>query len=280
MVTPEARRGVVRHLRERWRFSERRACSVARLSRSANRYVRRPDRNAALRGELRTLAERYPRLGSPMLYMMLRNQGQLVNHKRIERLYREEKLALRRRKRRKLRVVRQEIKKASHPMERLAIDFMSDALVTGRKIRVLTIVDEYSKESPLLLVEHSISGDHVVRALENLAKSRGVPGSLRLDNGPEFRSKALVSWALRNNVALQYITPGKPTQNAFIESFNSRCREECLDQQLFLSLEDARTKIETWRRFYNELRPHSALGGKPPRLFASLDARSLQLTGT
>lgn len=280
MVTPDARRGVTRHLRDHWKLSERRACRIAKLSRSVSRYRRRPDRNAQLRVELRSLAERYPRLGSPMLCMMLRNQGLVVNHKRIERLYRQEKLALRRRKRRKLRLVRQELPRASRPMERLALDFMSDALVTGRKLRVLTVVDEFTKESPVLAVEHSISGEYLVRVLEKLAAERGLPAALRMDNGPELRSKALVSWALKNKVRLDYISPGKPTQNAFIESFNSRLREECLDQQLFLSLDDARQKVESWRRFYNELRPHSSLGGKPPSLFASKLKDGVVLTGT
>ena len=198
MVTPDARRGAARHLREHWKFSERQACRLASLSRSVNRYRRRPDRNAQLRTELRSLAEKYPRLGSPMLYMMLRNQGRVVNHKRIERLYREEKLALRRRKRRKLRLVRQELKRASRPMERLALDFMSNALVTGRKLRVLTVVDEFTKESPALAVAHSISGEYLVRVLEELTAERGLPAALRMDNGPELPSRALVSWALKN----------------------------------------------------------------------------------
>ena len=282
MVTPDARREVTSYLREKWQLSERRACRAAKLSRSVNRYKRRPDRNAELRLELRMLAQKYSRLGAPMLYMMIRNKGLIVNHKRIERLYREEKLALRRRKRRKLRLVRQELRKASRPMERLALDFMSDALVTGRKLRVLTIVDEFSKESPALEVAHSMSGDAVVNTLERIAEDFGLPQSIRLDNGPELRSKALVTWAIKNNVALDYITPGKPTENAFIESFNSRLREECLDQQLFLSLEDAKQKIEEWRIFYNELRPHSSLGGLPPRVFAKREKKSLELklTGT
>jgi len=165
-------------------------------------------------------------------------------------------------------------------MERLALDFMSDALVTGRKIRVLTVVDEFTKESPVVTVEHSISGEYVVRALERLSLQRGKPTALRMDNGPEFRSKALVTWALKNIVRLDYISPGKPTQNAFIESFNSRLREECLDQQLFLSLDDARQKVEEWRTFYNELRPHSTLGGMPPSVFASRLREGVVLTGT
>lgn len=280
MVTPDARRCAVRHLRDHWKLSERRACKIAKLSRSVNRYRRRPDWNAELRVELRVLAEQYPRLGCPMLEMMLKNKGWCFNHKRLERLYVLEKLALRRRKRKKLRLVRQELKRATRPMERLALDFMSDALVTGRKIRLLTVVDEFTKESPVIAAEHSMSGEFVVRALERMAMLRGMPTSLRMDNGPELRSKALVTWAVKNSVRLDYITPGKPTQNAFIESFNGRLREECLDQEIFLSLNDAKQKVERWRRFYNELRPHSALGGMPPSLFASKLKTEVVLTGT
>lgn len=280
MVTPDARRGVASYLQEHWRLSERRASKLAKISRSVIRYRRRPDRNVELRKALRELAEKYPRLGCPMLEMMLRNKGWRFNHKRLERLYRQEKLALRRRKRRKLRIARQEIKKASRPLERLALDFMSDALVTGRKLRVLTVVDEFSKECPLLAVEHSIGGEYVVRALERISIQCGKPSSLRVDNGPELRSKALVTWALKNGVRLDYITPGKPTENAFIESFNSRLRDECLDQQIFLSLDDARQKVEEWRKFYNGERPHSALGGIPPSVFARSHTEEIDLTGT
>lgn len=233
-----------------------------------------------LRKALRELAEKYPRLGCPMLDMMLRNRGWSFNHKRLERLYKQEKLALRRKKRKKLRLVRQEIKRATRPMERLALDFMSDALVTGRKLRVLTIVDEFTKESPLLGVEHSISGEYVVRALEQICHARGLPAALRMDNGPELRSKALITWAVTKGVRLDYITPGKPSENAFVESFNSRLRHECLDQEIFLSLDDARSKVESWRRFYNEERPHSSLGGKPPSVFARAQREELDLTGT
>lgn len=189
MVTPDARRGAASYLRERWKFSERQACKLAHLSRSVNRYRRRPDRNAQLRAELHALADKYPRLGCPMLEMMLKNMGWHFNHKRLERLYREEKMALRRRKRRKLRVVRQERKRATRRMECLALDFMSDALVTGRKIRALTIVDEFTKESPDIPVEHSITGEYVVRVLTRLSAIHGLPESLRIDNGPELRSK-------------------------------------------------------------------------------------------
>ncbi|MBN8549453.1 MAG: IS3 family transposase [Deltaproteobacteria bacterium] len=276
MVTPNARRGVVRHLREQWKFSERQACRVAQISSSVIRYKRRPDRNEALRTRLRELGAKYPRWGSPMLYLVRRNEGILVNHKRVERLYTEEKLALRRKRRRKLSAVRLVPPHAVAPMERIAIDFMSDATVQGRKIRVLTMVDEYSKIAPRIVVAHSLSGADVVRALSQIP----LPKSLRMDNGPEFRSKAVVEWALKNSVRLEYIQPGKPTQNAFIESFNARLREECLNQELFLDLADAKRKLENWRRVYNDLRPHSALGGMPPSLFAAKCQDKVMLVGT
>ena len=204
-----------------------------------------------------------------------------MNHKRVERLYRLEKLALRRRKKtRKFRLIRTEVKKATKPMERLALDFMSDALVTGRKLRVLTVVDEYSKESPAIEVEHSMSGEYVVGVLRRIAASRGLPASIRLDNGPELRSKALVQWAAENQVDLCYITPGKPTENCYIESFNGRVREECLDQEVFLSLADAKQKLAVWREFYNTLRPHSALGGRPPSCFPNHKINEMKETGT
>lgn len=265
MVTPDARRSVVRHLREHWKLSERRACHIAKISHSVIRYKKRPDRNVVLRKRLRELGEKYPRWGSPMQYLVLRNEGMIVNHKRVERVYAEEKLALRRQRRRKISAVRIVPPRATAPMERIAIDFMSDATVRGRKLRILTMVDEFSKYAPLLVAAHSLSGDDLVRALSQIAK----PRSLRMDNGPEFRSRAVVEWALKNGVRIEYIQPGKPTQNAYIESFNARLREECLNQELFLDLDDARRKIENWRQVYNELRPHSALGGMPPSRFAA-----------
>ena len=187
-----------------------------------------------------------------------------------------EKLALRRKRRRKISAVRLVPPRAVAPMERIAIDFMSDATVQGRKIRVLTMVDEYSKIAPHIVVAHSLSGADVVRALSKIT----LPKSLRMDNGPEFRSKAVVEWALKNGVRLEYIQPGKPTQNAFIESFNARLREECLNQELFLDLDDARRKLENWRQVYNELRPHSTLGGMPPSRFAEKYKEQVLLVGT
>jgi putative transposase len=215
-----------------------------------------------------------------MLYMMLRNEGKMINHKRVERLYKEEKLALRRKKRRKFSAVRMLVPRASVPMECLALDFMSDATVEGRKLRVLTTVDEYSKISPLITVAHSISGQDVVKVLKQIAITHGIPCRLRMDNGPEFRSRAVVEWALTNQIRLDYIQPGKPTQNAFIESFNARVREECLDQEIFFDLNDAKQKLDRWWHFYNNFRPHSALGGIPPSRFATGKHVPILLTGT
>lgn len=280
MVTPDARRGVVEHLRERWKFSERKACGIARISHTVVRYQKREGRNTLLRKRLKELAAQYPRFGSPMLYMLLRNEGWKVNHKRVERLYRAEKLALRRKRRRKFSAVRVVPPRATKPMECLALDFMSDATVAGRKLRILTTVDEYSKESPVLHVDFSITGDDVVRILNRVSTEHGLPLRLRMDNGPEFRSKAVVQWALERGIRLEYIQPGKPTQNAFIESFNARLREECLNQELFLSLDDAKQKVERWRNFYNNFRPHSALGGIPPSRFVTELQTLLLSTGT
>ena len=280
MVTPEARRDVVKHLRERWQFSERKACRIARISHTVIRYQKRADHNGALRKRLRELAQQYPRFGAPMLYMLLRNEGMEVNHKRVERIYREEKLMLRRKRRRNFSSVRLVPPPAQTLMECLSIDFVSDATVQGRKLRMLTAVDEFSKLSPAIVVGHSLTGNDVVCTLKQVAARYGLPGRLRMDNGPELRSKVVLEWALENEVKLDYIQPGKPTQNAFIESFNGRFREECLDQELFRDIEDAKRKVERWRNFYTNLRPHSALGGMPPRGFVRQQQEQLLSTGT
>lgn len=280
MVTPAARREVFYHLRRVWRFSERQACRVAKISRSVIHYLKRPDRNVELRKEMRELAEKYPRLGCPMITLMLINKGWKFNHKRVERLYFQEKLSLRRKRRKKIQALRVVPPRPQRPMEAVTLDFVSDALVQGRKLRCLTVVDEYTRESLAIAVHTSIPGELVVRCLEQITFHYGKPQRLHMDNGPEFRSKAVIEWAMKNGVALDFIDPGKPTQNAFIESFNGRFRDECLNQNLFFSLEDARNKISSWRNFYNEERPHSALGGMPPRVFARQLQKQLLSVGT
>jgi putative transposase len=224
-----------------------------------------PDRNAALRIRLKELAEERRRFGSPRLLVLLRREGWVVNHKRVERLYRQEGLSLRQRRRRKrpshLRVVRPGPNGAN---QQWAMDFVSDSLADGRRMRVLTVVDLWDRRSPCLEPDRSITGERVARRLEALRLQGQCPRVIRVDNGPEFTSKALDRWAHEHGVRLEFIRAGKPTDNCFIESFNGRFRDECLDANLFTSLAEARRVIEEWRQDYNVLRPHSSLGGMSP----------------
>jgi putative transposase len=250
-------------------LSERRACGLVEITRRSFRRPPSPDRNAELRKRLQALAEKRRRWGCPRLYRMLRRDGLSVNHKRVERIYWQEGLSLRRRPKRKrpshLRVVR--------PLptginQIWAMDFIHDSLWSGRRYRALAVIDHWSRESLAIEVDVSLTGERVKRVLERLRASRGLPEVILTDNGPEFTGRVLDQWADDNKVRQQFIEPGKPIQNAFIESFNSRLREECLNQHAFLSLDDARRKIEAWRHDYNEVRPHSSLGHLTPHEFS------------
>jgi putative transposase len=251
-------------------LSQRRACGLVEITRRSFGRPPLPDRNAELGKRLRALAEERRRWGCPLLYRVLRRAGFTVNHKRVERLYRQEGLSLRRRRRRKrvshLRVVRSLPSSANQAW---AMDFIHDSLCSGRRYRALAVIDEWSRESLVIEVDVSLTGERVKRVLERLRIARGLPATIQVDNGPEFTSRVLDQWACDNNVRLQFIEPGKPTQNAFIESFNSRLREECLNEHMFISLDDARRKIEHWRKRYNCERPHSSLGYLSPAEFAS-----------
>jgi putative transposase len=256
-------------------LSQRRACGLIGITRRGYRHAPAQDGNRELRERLRALAEQRRRWGCPMLYRVIRREGFAVNHKRVERLYREEGLSLRRRRRRKrlshLRVVREKPQAANHTW---AVDFVHDSLIDGRRFRVLTTIDEFSRESPALEVDVSLTGERVTRVLDRLCDTRGVPAVIQSDNGPEFSGRAMDQWAHDHGVRLQFIEPGKPIQNAIIESFNSRLREECLNEHVFTSLEDARRKIEQWRIQYNRERPHSSLGYLAPEEFAMLAANT------
>lgn len=253
-------------------MSERRSCRVLSVSRSLLQYAPRPDRNTELRARLKELAEARRRFGSPRLYVLLRREGWTVNHKRVERLYRAEGLSLRRRRRRKaashLRVV---LPAPSGVNERWSMDFVTDSLVNGRRFRALTIVDDHSRESVTIEADFSLTGERVARVLERLSLTRGLPAVITVDNGPEFAGRALDAWAYQRGVKLHFIRPGKPVENAYIESFNGRFRDECLNETLFRTLDEARHVIETWRDDYNRHRPHSALGNLTPEEFASLN---------
>jgi len=260
--------------------SQRQACRWLGFHRSAVRYTtRRPD-DTALRQRLRELATAHPRWGSPLLIWCLRQEGVRDNHKRIRRLYRAEGLAVRRRRRKRRVQPRTPRPAPLTPNERWSMDFVRDTLAEGRVFRALTLVDDCTRECPAIEVGTSLGGTAVVAVLERLALIRGRPSALVLDNGPEFQSRALHRWAYTHGVQLDFIDPGKPVQNCFIESFNGRFRDECLNQHWFLSLADARRIIEQWRTTYNTARPHRGLDGRTPSAFAALftEAAPMQLS--
>lgn len=276
-MTAPARRALVRYLVESG-LSERRALAVVRMSASAYRYQPRPDRNAQLRGRILALAQRYKRYGVGMIHLKLRQAGMLVNYKRVERLYRLEKLQVRRRKRKKIPVGdRQPLLRPSRANEVWSMDFVFDRTADGRVLKALVIVDDATHEAVAIDVERAISGHGVARVLDRLALNRGLPQVIRTDNGKEFCGKAMLGWAHARGVTLRLIEPGKPNQNAYVESFNGRLRDECLNEHWFTSLR-ARTVIETWRREYNEERPKNALGGLTPEAYAKTLAGSDTLT--
>jgi putative transposase len=269
VVTPAARGNIVIHLREVFQFSERRACVIVGLCRSSCRYQAKPNNDAEIRSRLRELAEQRRKFGSPRLHTLLLREGRVINHKRTERLYKEEGLSLRLKKRKKrishLRVVMDRPERIN---QHWSMDFVSDSLYNGRRFRVFTIVDDFSRECPALEVDHSLPGQRVTRVLDRIAMTRGLPEVITLDNGPEFISKALDLWAYENSVKLRFIQPGKPVQNAFIESFNGKFRDECLNDNVFVSLHSAQKIIEIWRQDYNLERPHSSLNDLTPNEFA------------
>lgn len=208
---------------------------------------------------------------------MLRRSGLKINHKRVQRLYREEGLALRRRKRRKRAcTLRVPMPLAARPNQHWSMDFVSDALANGRKIRALTVVDDYTRECPAIEVDTSLNGVRVARVLDRLAATHGLPKVIRTDNGPEFAGQALNAWAYSRGVKLDFIRPGKPTDNSYVESFNGKFRDECLNENWFENLPEARLVIENWRKNYNGKRPHSSLGQLTPGEFADRSRAMLQ----
>jgi len=268
VVRPAARKEVVGRLQSTYDISQRRACRLVPISRKALNYVgARPSVDAQLVARLRVLAERYPRYGYLMLHELLRREGLVVNRKRTWRLYTGLGLQVRTKRRKKLTRPRVPMAVPMRTNQRWSADFVHDQLADGRRFRVLNIVDDYSRVCVGQLTELSISGERMARFLERLAKTRGLPNTLVLDNGTEMTSKAMFFWAQRQGVKLHFIQPGKPTQNAFVESFNGRFRDGCLNQQWFRDIGDARAIIDAWRQHYNEERPHSSLGYLPPKTF-------------
>jgi putative transposase len=262
------RRRAAAHLIESGMRSQRRACLLLGLHSSVYRYQSQPDQDKHLRERLKVLAVKYPRYGYPLLHAMLKEEGLVINAKRTYRIYREEKLQVRRRRRKRLPARdRGEMTLPIGPNQRWSIDFMSDQLSTGRRFRILNIVDDFTRECVGQIVDFSISGERLVRLLEDLRKTRSRPGEVVVDNGPELTSKAMFLWAQRSRVQIRFIQPGKPSQNAFVESFNGKLRDACLNEHWFTDLADARRTIETWRVHYNSVRPHSSLAYRTPERF-------------
>ena len=269
MVSVPAKRQVVEHLLQSWHYSQRKACRLIGLERSSCRYQPNVDKiisDQRLADQLKVLAERYPRYGYLMLHAMLRNQGQKINKKRVWRIYTALGLQVRTAKRKKIKRPRVPMAVPTRPDERWSMDFVSDALISGYRFRVLNIVDDFTKECVGQLVAPSITGKAVAQFLNSLKRQ---PKTIVVDNGAEFTSKAMQVWSQNTGVKLHFIQPGKPTQNAFIESFNGKFRDGCLNQHWFGSLIEAKVTIEQWRHHYNTERPHSSIGYLPPAEFAA-----------
>ena len=275
MVSPQAKRAAVAVLMTERDFGVTRACGLIGISRSLYRYrSRRPD-SGPLRARIEEIAAIKRRYGYRRVYLRLRREGWEVNRKRVYRLYREADLAVRRRKRKRIGVFeRKPLPKPTAANVNWSMDFVADGLIGGRRLRCLTMVDDCTRECLAIEVDTSLPGLRVQAVLERLADTRGLPQSITVDNGPEFDSKVLDQWAYRTGVQLSFIRPGKPNENAYIESFNGKFRDECLNEHWFIGLAHARSIIEAWRIEYNTERPHSSLGNRTPQEFAADRAKN------
>jgi putative transposase len=245
-------------------ISQRRACKLVGVDPKTVRRDRPPD-NPKIRKEMKKIANKRRRFGYRRIGIMLEREGHVMNHKKLYRLYTEEKLGVRRRRgRKRARGSRTPMPEALRPCERWSLDFLSDTFGASRRFRILAVNDDCCRENLGLIADTSISGARVARELDALVRIYGKPASIVSDNGTEFTSRAILKWANENKVDWHYIDPGKPQQNAFIESFNGSLRDECLNEEMFDSLDDARRKLALWRYDYNNVRPHSLLGNQTP----------------
>ena len=275
-----AKRKAVGFLTDELGLSERRSCRIVGLARSVQQYRPIEGRDTATIARLKELAAEYRRYGYLRLHALLRREGLVVNRKRTWRLYREEGLQVRTKTRRKLpRRDRIALQVPERAMQRWSLDFMSDQLADYRRFRILNLLDDHSRVCPGQIVDLSITGARLARFLDDLALTWGLPEEIVLDNGPEGTSRAMFDWSERTGVRLRFIEPGKPVQNAFVESFNGRLRDECLNQHWFRSLRHAREVIAAWRIHYNTQRPHSALGYQTPTAFVAGTAPALERLG-
>jgi putative transposase len=280
MVTPAERREAVAHLRTSFEVSERRACAALGVDRASVRYCsRRPD-DAAVRARLRDLAAVRRRFGYRRLHVLMHREGFAMNHKKLRRLYREERLQVRRRGGRKRALgTRAPLAIPQGPDQRWSLDFLSDAFVEGRRFRILAVVDDFTRECLALVADTSLPGQRVIRELEAIVARRGRPAMCVSDNGTELTGTAVLRWSQETRIEWHYIAPGKPTQNAFIESFNGRLRDELLNETLFTSLAQVRAALADWMEDYNNVRPHSALGNLTPTEYADRGAPGPQRGG-
>jgi putative transposase len=270
MVGPAVCREACVHLQAVYGMSERRACRIIDADRASMRYRSRRPPDEALRERLRQLANERRRFGYRRLYVLLRREGHMVNRKRVYRLYKAERLMVRRRGGRKRALgMRAPIPLPSAANERWSLDFVHDQMVDGRRFRIFAVVDDCTRECLALVADTSIPGLRVARELDRIVVGHGKPAAIVSDNGTELTSNAMLRWTDERRVAWHYIAPGKPTQNAFIESFNGRLRDELLNETLFRSLPHARLVLEAWRRDYNAERPHSRLGWLTPQAYAA-----------
>src|SRR5579864_7597260 len=266
-----ALKAAVEQVRGEYAFSQRRACGLITMAVSSYRYQsRRCDE--PLRTRLVELAREKPRFGYRRLHVLLEREGEAVNHKRLHRVYREAGLAIRRKRRKHCIRVGQPLVQRTAANQEWALDFLHDAVECGRTIRVLSVVDAYTRECLALEVDTSFASRRVTRVLEAIVAERGQPLAIRCDNGPELTSRHFLAWCVERKIELVHIQPGKPMQNGRVESFHGRLREECLNLSWFQNLFDARRKIAAWRTEYNEERPHSSLGYKTPKEFAAAQA--------
>jgi putative transposase len=269
MVTPAAEREAVAHLRGEHEMSERRACQLLQCCRMTIRYASVRVDDAVLRDRMKAIAHKRRRFGYRRIHVLLRREGMTVNHKRLFRLYREDKLAVRKRSGRKRALgIRTPMLVPLMPNQRWSLDFVSDQFTDCRRFRVLTVIDDCTRECLALVADTSLSGRRVARELHQIVAQRGSPKMIVSDNGTEFTSNAILIWADEAKVDWHYIAPGKPTQNGFIESFNGKLRDEKLNDTLFTTLHQARVELATWRNDYNHHRPHSGLGWLTPSEFA------------
>lgn len=270
MVRPAARRAAAAYLQQQHHCSQRRACRLLQLSRATARRRPRAREAGALRQRLREVAAQRPRFGYRRLTALLRRAGGPINHKRVYRHDCAEGLQVPRRRRKRVAIHRPATCPSSTGAnQEWAMDFVHDTTASGQPFRALTMVDTYTRECHALEVARCLPSERVIRVLERLMMLHGRPERIRVDNGPEFVSRALDQWASRHRIELHFITPGKPMENGQIESFNGTFRDECLNQHWFLDLADAQQITEAWRSDYNTVRPHSALGNLPPAWFAA-----------